>query len=153
MVLIKLFPTLPTGPGGIFAITGGLAVLATEFPAAKKILDKGTNKIRQFAEGSDDLEDSGFVVVDDEYDVESKVNSTNTDTDAEADIYLDKVGLDSNAIQDTRSPEEKRKEFVKNTKSSVRRFTKGRILPIIEKISSHEKGNQESIVEDELHMV
>ena len=52
-------------------IAGGLSVLATEFPAAQKVLDKGTDKLREFGNGSNDgrtHEDElglGFEVIED----------------------------------------------------------------------------------------
>lgn len=56
------------GPGGCVAIAGGLSLLATEFPSAQKILDKGKDKLRQFAEKADEegMQDSEFVLLDEE---------------------------------------------------------------------------------------
>ena len=51
-------------------IAGGLSVLASEFPAAQKVLDKGKKKMRDFAEHDQHImkEDElglGFEIVDD----------------------------------------------------------------------------------------
>ena len=55
------------GPGCV-VIAGGLSVLATEFPAAQRVLNQGMNTIRNFAESKEGDEDDlgvGFEVVDD----------------------------------------------------------------------------------------
>eukprot|EP00552_Chaetoceros_brevis_P002781 CAMPEP_0197743078 /NCGR_PEP_ID=MMETSP1435-20131217/33697_1 /TAXON_ID=426625 /ORGANISM="Chaetoceros brevis, Strain CCMP164" /LENGTH=63 /DNA_ID=CAMNT_0043333851 /DNA_START=15 /DNA_END=202 /DNA_ORIENTATION=+ len=45
------FPLIPLPGPGCLVIVGGLTVLAKEFPAAQRILDRGTQKIQAFADG------------------------------------------------------------------------------------------------------
>lgn len=52
---------LITAPIGCAMIAGGLSVLATEFPAAQRVIDVSKNKLREFAEYGENammLEDS-----------------------------------------------------------------------------------------------
>ena len=54
------------GPGCL-VVAGGLSVLATEFPGAQKVLNKGTDTLRKFGNG-DSHEDElglGFEIVED----------------------------------------------------------------------------------------
>jgi len=45
-------PLIPLPGPGCVVVASGLSILATEFPAAQKMLDKGKEKIRNFAEKS-----------------------------------------------------------------------------------------------------
>lgn len=62
-------PLIPLPGPGCVVVASGLSILATEFPAAQKMLDKGKEKIRNFAEdesenhNEDDL-GLGFEIVD-----------------------------------------------------------------------------------------
>ena len=58
-------------PGGIAMVAGGLSVLATEFPAAQRVLDVGKDTLRNFAEyESDDKKALEKNEVEDMIDVE-----------------------------------------------------------------------------------
>jgi uncharacterized protein (TIGR02611 family) len=63
-------PLIPLPGPGCLVIAGGLSILASEFPAAQNVLDKGKEKLENFAakekedEPSDEL-GLGFTIVDD----------------------------------------------------------------------------------------
>lgn len=58
-------------PIGCVMVAGGMSVLAKEFPAAQRVLDKGTQSLRDFADEKDEQKQNeddlglGFEIVDD----------------------------------------------------------------------------------------
>lgn len=101
------------GPGGCFAIAGGLSLLATEFPAAQRILDQGKNKIRQFAEKEEEEggSDSEFVILDDD----------------EEEKEQEEDGAKNN-----------RRNYAKTAQKSLRNLAKNQILPLLDRMSSEQ---------------
>ena len=51
-------PLVPTPIPGCLVIAGGLSILAREFPAAQKFLDKGIQRLQLFANGSRNLDNN-----------------------------------------------------------------------------------------------
>ena len=73
---------LPT-PGGILIAGAGLGVLSTEFEGAKKVMDKGRDKLVDLIDSIDDDKKKGAIAEgDDEKDVAAKKSD---DSDADAD--------------------------------------------------------------------
>jgi len=62
-------PLIPLPGPGCLVVAGGMSILASEFPAARKVLDKGKEKLEVFAEKKDEeVSDElglGFTIVDD----------------------------------------------------------------------------------------
>ena len=75
---------LPT-PGGILIAGAGLGVLSTEFEGAKKVMDKGRDKLVDLIDSIDDDKKKGAIAEgDDEKDVAAKSKKSD-DSDADAD--------------------------------------------------------------------
>jgi uncharacterized protein (TIGR02611 family) len=68
-LIIVGIPLIPLPGPGCLVVAGGLSVLASEFPAAQKVLDRGKETLEQFAEkkAEDDSDELGlgFTIVED----------------------------------------------------------------------------------------
>ena len=113
-------PLIPLPGPGCLVVAGGLSVLASEFPAAQKVLDRGKENLEQFAEKKDE-EDSdelglGFTIVEDP------------------------------TKQPGENGVEKLRSVHKNNVEKLRLVTRNHILPFINKISNGK--DKEAIDED-----
>jgi len=122
-LIVAGIPLIPLGPTGEFMMVGGLALLATEFPAAQRVLDKGKDKLKEFAEnGSEDDE------------------SAKDDDDSDYEI------VDANDSQGVASVKKEGKtnstQYLRKAKKSLRSFTKGTILPIFDHMAPEKDGNK-----------
>ena len=114
-------PLIPLPGPGCLVVAGGLSVLASEFPAAQKVLDRGKETLEQFAEkkAEDDSDELGlgFTIVEDP---------------------AKRPG--DNGVEKLRS-------IHKNNVEKLRLVTRNHILPFMNEISNGK--NKEAIVECE----
>mmetsp|Transcript_15025 Transcript_15025/g.19027 ORF Transcript_15025/g.19027 Transcript_15025/m.19027 type:complete len:385 (-) Transcript_15025:115-1269(-) len=144
---IPLIP-MPT-PGGVIVSGSGLALLATEFPAAQRVLDKSRDGLeRMVGEEEDDSDDS-----DDENDDKlgsrknkgySKIVSQQEDNDGGDFIEIEEDCEEASLVS-TRStnPRERVDEIIrttqkagKRTKKNVKSFVRGTVLPLMARITT-----------------
>jgi hypothetical protein len=127
VVGIPLIP-LPV-PVGCAMVAGGLSVLASEFPVAQKVLDRGKDKLKDFANEEQEGEENedelglGFEIVDDP-DETKKNNSTRMEK------VPSKRGMDS-----------------------LRTVVRERIIPLVDRDSEPspaEEKEEEKAIEDEV---
>jgi len=134
MVIVGI-PLIPfPAPVGVPLVAGGLTVLASEFPAAQRVLDEGKDKLRTFAEHEEEaVEEVEVQVAEDDLGFGFEiVKDGNNNTD-------DRNGgkaLPKNTMQNNKS---------KGPKESLRALTRNQILPLIDHLSSSskKKGGQE----------
>lgn len=156
MVLVGL-PLIPAPtPGGVVVVGGGMALLATEFPAAARALDKTRERLaKAVAEDTDDRNDES----DGNENAKSISTPTSTPTRSMSmkndsiEYSLTGTPLRKGSRVSTQSKEymdevqevrRKATKTIKDTKQSVKRFIRGTILPIMEKMSK--RVNEESKV-------
>lgn len=125
-------------------VAGGLSVLATEYPAAQRVLDNGKEKLRNFAENieeekvseddtdginSNKTELSDFELIEEDGSTtkvisdytNADVDTENTDTDNKRALLVDLKQKSGSSMNDM--------------KESLRQLTKNRILPLIDRLS------------------
>ncbi len=131
-------------PCGCVMVAGGLSVLATEFPAAQRVLDNGKEKLRNFADEKDEEEKDSeddidgidsdktelldFELIEEDgssvtKDISSEnTNNTNTFTDNKRALFVETKQQKSGSSRN-------------EMKESLRQLTKNRILPLIDRLS------------------
>jgi hypothetical protein len=147
MVLVGL-PMIPAPtPGGVVVVGGGMALLATEFPAAARALDKTRERLaKAVAEDPDDHNDEA----DGKENTKSNSTPTHTPTrskpekNASTEYSITGTPLRQGSHASSHSKEymnevqevrRRATKTMKDTKQSVKRFIRGNILPIMEKLS------------------
>lgn len=147
MVLVGL-PMIPAPtPGGVVVVGGGMALLATEFPAAARALDKTRERLaKAVAEDPDGHNDEA----DGKENAKSNSTPTRTPTrskpennaSTEYSVTGTPLRQGSHASRHTKEYMDEVQEVrrratktMKDTKQSVKRFIRGNILPIMEKMS------------------
>jgi len=99
---------------GCAVIVGGIFVLATEFPAAQRVLDQGMDTIRNFAESKGDYDlGVGFEVV---------------------------LGLGFEVVDDPNAKTPK--TGISRAKESFRDVTRKQILPLLELMSQQKEAEK-----------
>lgn len=112
-------------PCGCIMVAGGLSILASEFPAAQRVIDQGKEKIRDFAEH----EEEEVETEKDEIGLDFEMLNNNDDN-GETNIRTKCIekNLDGGTIV--------HKIKRNGPKESLRQLTKNRILPLIDRPSS-----------------
>ena len=109
-------------PCGCIMVAGGFSLLASEFPAAQRVLDRGKEKLRNFAEH----EEEEVAMEKDDVDLDFEMLHNNGDKDEEnSDTVVQK------------------KKKRKGPKESLRQLTKNKILPLLDR-SSRSKRDEET---------
>jgi hypothetical protein len=147
LILVGL-PLIPAPtPGGVVVVGGGMALLATEFPQAARALDKTRERLaKAVAEDPDDH--------DDESEGKENAKSSSTPTRKPTCSKQENHGPTEYSITGTplrhgsrvskhskeymdevQEVRKKATKAMKDTKQSVKRFIRGNILPIMEKMS------------------
>lgn len=160
---IPLIP-MPT-PGGVIVSGSGLALLATEFPAAQRVLDRSRDGLEKMVGKEEDDEDD-----EDDDKSEKEKNDNDFQDDSRSNRYAklgedgadDFMSLRSNATEYSerstltenssfmakshRSTEQRiddaiksAKKTSKKTKKNLKKFVRGTILPLMSKITTEKE--------------
>lgn len=140
MVVVGI-PLIPfPAPFGVPLVAGGLTVLASEFPAAQRVLDNGKEQLRNFAEH----EEGGAGGAEEEE------NQTDVQVAAEDDLGLGfEIVKDGNNNNDGGSGSgngvntHHHKNKANGPKESLRALTRNQILPMLDHFSSSKKKQQQ----------
>ena len=125
-------PLIPVLCAGELMIIGGMALLATEFDSAKNILDKGREKLTQFALKDDEDANSKSNV--------DKVDEKVTSSDHEKILLKNDHGKEINfPINKKNDVDQKLRNVSKKVQRSLRTMVKKDILPIIDKFAPKEE--------------
>lgn len=117
-------PLIPVLCAGELMIIGGLGLLATEFDSAKLALNKGREKLVEFAENQED---------------ELTQNDKNSSIVVEAkDMNI----VNEKSASDSR--QDKVKKFGKNIRQSLRNMVKNDVLPMMDKFAPVETDDSDS---------
>lgn len=160
---IPLIP-MPT-PGGVIVCGSGLAVLATEFPAAQRVLDKGRNGLEKMVGKEEDDSDSddendgggknhnGYAKINShQLEVEGVDGEQNLNQNENTGMINNKNSQPTNKTTEQRVDELKHnaRKAGKQTKKNLKKFVRGTVLPFMDNFTSkngeetQEKGGQSS---------
>ena len=164
-LVVAGLPLIPCpAPGGVVVVGSGMAILATEFPAAQRALDKSREGLENMVQESDDEAEEGGKQ-------KKKKDGNYTTISSDADDTDD--GLESD--DEVPSPNSKRREGkkygligngtasmplenrmkadldqaaknLKQSKRNVKRFVRNNVLPIMSRVTS-KKDNGDSNIE------
>ena len=123
---VPLIPVLCTGE---LMIIGGMALLATEFDSAKKVLTKGKEKLVEFAENDDEMSDSSKAAEKQQQQQQPDGSGSKAE---EMDEAINKV-------------EQMARHMAKNMKLSMKKMVKKDILPMIDRFTDSEKKGEKSV--------
>lgn len=114
-------------PCGCIMVAGGLSILASEFPAAQRIVNHGKEKLRNFAEHKEEE----AKMKKDEMMIK---NYSNSETEMRTES-IEKNLNGSNIVH--------RNKKRNGPKTSLRQFIKNRIIPLLDR-PSRTKSNEET---------
>jgi hypothetical protein len=122
-------PLIPVLCAGELMIIGGMALLATEFDSAKKVMDKGREKLTEFAEKEEDGGlDPNRINEGEPHDLQLNEEVTNKSGNDEVDSSVEKRGV----------------KIARNVKRSLRNMVKNDVLPMLDKIAPVKNGDEET---------
>ena len=144
---------MPT-PGGVIVVGSGMAVLATEFPAARRALDRSRKGLANMVgDESDDDEEKkqkkkkaykiADLVFEDE-DAAKKKLAKNKARKILNPLYGSKKGQPMFNNDDMKELKGKTVNAAKVAKKNVKRFIRGTVLPLMERMTSSSDGTVSS---------
>ena len=163
---LPLIP-MPT-PGGVVVCGSGLAVLATEFPAAQRVLDKGRDGLERMVGQEEDDSDSdsdddngktqkGYSKLNSQQmeDEDGEPKQLNQNEDTGLINNRNNVHVHRNKTAEERVDELKRnaRKTGKRTKKNLKKFVRGTVLPFMSNFTSDKDGDGTSRVQRRKVMV